>query len=152
MTAPLADASRMPLEIAAAVYEADGANVDFLEDFLQGGRTLHQCDWLRDYREAAEAVMNSGFAVLRTAEALEATLSTATARVRRADLSGIPRVALDSLTAIHADLTDPERAVLEPAPLHLVHALEDVCEDHSVITPDERATCVHHRLAVDCCA
>ncbi|MFD7764124.1 hypothetical protein [Streptomyces microflavus] len=148
----LANTSRMPLEIAAAVYEANAADNDFMAHFIGKSQSLQQSSWLRDYRAAAETVMLSGFAVLRTADALEAMLTITDSRVRRTAIPVALRDAMDSLTSIHRELTDPERSALDPAPLALIHALEETCQDYAVIAGPDRATCRHARLAVDCCA
>ncbi|MBE9500751.1 hypothetical protein IHE61_31100 [Streptomyces sp. GKU 257-1] len=62
-------------ELAAATYEANAANSDFmrawLEDFAQPHcspvrrTTLAQVEWLRDYRDTAERVMDAERAALR---------------------------------------------------------------------------------------
>jgi hypothetical protein len=149
---PLADTRCMPLETAAAVYEANGADRDFMAAWMTTGGTRWAARPLEDYRTAAETLSEAGFALLFTAYGLEQVLTAATDRVRRTVLPGIPRAALDALTGIYMALMAPDWELSEPAPLHLIHALEDTCEAHGVITGRDRVTCVHARRAADCCA
>lgn len=149
----LADTRRMPLATAAAVYEANGADRDFIGEWLTRTGNRQSASYLEDYRAAAETIVANGFAALDVTEALERTLTAATDRVRRSTLPGIPRAALDSLAGIYTALTAPEYSLSEPVPVHLIRAMEDACESYGVITGDERTTCaVHDRRAADCCA
>ncbi|MGW0562857.1 hypothetical protein ACWDZ4_20115 [Streptomyces sp. NPDC003016] len=147
----LADTRHMPLETAAAVYEADGADHDFMRATSTGaGLPLDRTNPTYAYRDAAETLMQTGFTALNTAEDLKQTLTAATDRVRRTALSTIPQAALDFLAAIYVALTASNWSLAEPVPLHLIHALEDTCELYGVITGDDRTTCVHARRAADC--
>ncbi|QDN54059.1 hypothetical protein [Streptomyces sp. S1D4-20] len=148
----LADTRLMPLATAAAVYEANGADADFMGQWT-GTTALAQLEWMRDYRAATESVMDEGFAVLCIARSLAATLAAATQRISETQFPRLARVALDALTAIHADLTAPDCDPHEGPHLVLLLALEDTCEGYGVITPAERTTCATHRApAAECCA
>lgn len=68
----LADTRLIPLATAAAVYEANGADADFMREWMTTNATLPRLEWMRDYRAAAESVMNDDFTALRVAEALAA--------------------------------------------------------------------------------
>ncbi|MEU7228991.1 hypothetical protein [Streptomyces chrestomyceticus] len=54
----LADTRLMPLATAAAIYEANGADADFMHEWITTDATLPRVEWLRDYRTAAESVMD----------------------------------------------------------------------------------------------
>ncbi|MFB8025928.1 MULTISPECIES: hypothetical protein [unclassified Streptomyces] len=150
----LADTRRMPLETAAAVYEADGANDDFMRATFRGDcpLPLDMTNWSLAYREAAESLVTAGFTALDTAELLEQTLTAATDRVRHTNLPGIPRAALDSLAAIYMALAAPDWNLMEHVPMRLIHTLEDTCESYGVISAEERTTCHHGRSVAVCCA
>ncbi|MGW1275563.1 hypothetical protein ACWD4V_01210 [Streptomyces tsukubensis] len=64
----LADTRSLPADTAAAVYEANGADTDFMREWLTTGSTYVQTAWLRDYRDSAEEVMERAFAALTSAE------------------------------------------------------------------------------------
>jgi len=149
----LTDTRLMPLATAAAVYEANGADTDFMRQWIGTGTTLRQVEWMRDYRAAAESVMEEGFAALSVARSLAAILAAATERVGETGFPRLARVAVDALTAIHADLTAPDYDPHEGPHLVLLLALEDTCEGYGVIIPAERTTCATHRAhAAECCA
>ncbi|MGW0757095.1 hypothetical protein ACWD1Y_11505 [Streptomyces sp. NPDC002814] len=150
----LADTRHMPLETAAAVYEANAADADYMRSTFMGNwLPLNATNPTWAYRAAAERVMSTGFEALRVAESLGEALAAATDRVRSVQLPGIPRAALDSLTGIYMALMDPAYSLDEPAPLHLITALEDTCEQYGVIAAEERSTChTHGKRAADCCA
>ncbi len=63
----LADTRTLPIETAAAIYEANGAAADFMRAFIREGNPLSAVEWIRDYRDAAETIMDRCFAALRNA-------------------------------------------------------------------------------------
>ncbi|MFJ8785926.1 hypothetical protein [Streptomyces sp. NPDC102476] len=84
---------------------------------------------------------------------LAATLAAARERRNALQPPKLARVALESLAAIHADLTAPDYDPREGTYLVLLLALEDTCQRYGVIIPTERTTCATHRAhAADCCA
>jgi hypothetical protein len=102
---------------------------------------------------AAELTTDESRAVLRVARSLAATLAAAAERVGVTQPPKLARVALESLTAIHADLTAPDYDPRQGTLLVLLLAFEDTCQMYGVITPAERTTCARHRThAADCCA
>jgi hypothetical protein len=64
----LADTRSLPAETAAAVYEANGANDDFMREWLTTGSTYAATAWMRNYRDSAEEVMERGFSALTSTE------------------------------------------------------------------------------------
>jgi hypothetical protein len=65
----LADTRHVPTTTAAAVYEANGANSDFMRAWIAEGGTYAGTEWLRSYRAAAESVMDAEFSALAAAVA-----------------------------------------------------------------------------------
>lgn len=60
--APAFDTRTVSLETAAAGYEANGADTDFMGVWLSDSRaTLDSVEWMRDYRASAERVFESTF-------------------------------------------------------------------------------------------
>jgi len=54
---PAFDTATVSLETAASGYEANGADTDFMTEWLGNPRsTLEDADWMRDYRASAERV------------------------------------------------------------------------------------------------
>ncbi|MFF5019436.1 hypothetical protein [Streptomyces sp. NPDC001165] len=103
-------------------------------------------------RPAAEPRRDE-IAALRVARSLAATLAAARERLSDIQPPKLARAALESLTAIHADLTAPEYDPREGTHLVLLLAFEDACQRYGVITAAERTTCATHRAhAADCCA
>ncbi|QDN54062.1 hypothetical protein [Streptomyces sp. S1D4-20] len=128
------------IQLPAAAYEGASADV-----------TLAQPEREREHRATAEPAMESS-AALRVARSLAATLAAARERVSDIQPPKLARAALESLTAIHADLTAPDYDPREGTHLVLLLAFEDTCEQYGVITPAERTTCATHRAhAADCC-
>lgn len=114
--------------------------------------TLPQPERGSEQRAAAEPTTGDSAAAPRVARLLAATLAAAKERVGDTTPK-LARLALESLTAIHADLTAPNYDPREGTHLVLLLAFEDACQQYGVITPAERTTCTTHRtLAADCCA
>jgi hypothetical protein len=55
---PAYDHRSVPLELAAAGYEANGADTDFMTAWLPSRLPLKAMEWMRNYRAAAENVFN----------------------------------------------------------------------------------------------
>jgi hypothetical protein len=49
----------LPIELVAAGYEANQADTDFIGTWLPSRLTLDECQWMRDYRDAAHAVFDA---------------------------------------------------------------------------------------------
>ncbi|MER5482591.1 hypothetical protein ABT024_05155 [Streptomyces sp. NPDC002812] len=67
MRTPLADTRTIPLAMAAAMYEANAADTDFMAAWLSRNFTYEEALPRRDYRAAAETVMDSEFAAYHAA-------------------------------------------------------------------------------------
>ncbi|MFH0245932.1 hypothetical protein ACGRHY_26755 [Streptomyces sp. HK10] len=145
----LADTLTMPPAVAAAVYEADGADTDFMTQWTPG-RSLADCEWMRTYRTTAETVMERGLATIALAQSLDRMLTAATARANH-HTSTITRRALAALTDVRDALTSPDHDPMGPLPTGLISALEDQCMQQGLITLQERATCPEHLRPVDEC-
>ncbi|MFJ8301313.1 hypothetical protein ACIQ9R_36180 [Streptomyces sp. NPDC094447] len=99
--------------------------------------------------DAAREQAGRRFNSLRVADALDGTLDAATDRVRRTQLPAIPDSALKALADIRVTL---RRNPAQGAPLELITAFEDTCEEYRVIAAGERTTChAHRQLTGDCC-
>ncbi|MET9778605.1 hypothetical protein ABZ023_30875 [Streptomyces sp. NPDC006367] len=128
--------------VTVVVYEATRADA-----------ALSQPEGVQKPRTAAESAMDECSAALRVARSLAVTLAAAERLGATQPPQKTPRVALEFLTAIHADLTAPDYDPRQGTHPVLLLTFEDICQQYGVITPGERTTCATHRTpAAGCCA